>query len=64
MVRLDKITLLAQLFVIWLSVEIIVMLTFTRRLPLLITMAVAMLSLYTVSLLAKAMSSEQTRRKP
>jgi hypothetical protein len=64
MVRLDRITLLAQLFVIWLSVEIIVMLTFTRKLPLPITMAVAMLSLYTVSLLAKAMSSEQPRHKP
>jgi hypothetical protein len=46
---------LVQLFAIWLSVEIIVMLTFTQTLQL-PTMTVAeLLSLFTASLLAKVM---------
>jgi len=62
-VLLVKTTQLVRLFAIWLSVEIIVMLTFTQKLMPLTTMAVVMLTQCTALVLEKALSSVLTRLK-
>jgi hypothetical protein len=62
-VRQLRLTRLVQLFVIWLSVEIIVMLTFTQKLPPLTTMALVLLIQCTVLVLEKAMSLVLQRLK-
>jgi len=53
-----------RLFAIWLSVEIIVMLTFTQKLMPLTTMVVVMLTQCTALVLEKALSLVLSRRKP
>jgi hypothetical protein len=61
--HLRKTIQLAQLFGIWLLVEIIVMLTFTQTLRLPTMTVVEMLSLFTASVLAKAMWLALSKRK-
>jgi len=63
MAQLLKTTALVRLFVIWLSVEIIVMLIFTQRLMPLTMMVVVTLTQCTALLLEKALSLVLLRRR-
>jgi len=63
MAPLLKNTALVRLFVIWLSVEIIVMLIFTQRLIPLTMMALVAPTQCTALLLEKALSSVLSRHK-